>query len=93
MVAVLNEGGINWEEMNNWMTVETIIKSMGACGYFTQEQTNEALNSLSLVRPMTFGGVDENGNQMPLPVRPIKHSTRELREASYMRCNMKSLIE
>lgn len=85
LVDYLSLNGVNWSLMGDYRQVENVITQLKQTGYFTAEQTNQALESLSLVRPMQFdtGAVPD----------PIKHSTYELREKSYMRYGMKTLVE
>lgn len=85
LVEHLTMHGIDWSLMGDWRQVDNIIRQLRANRYFTEEQTNQALESLSLVRPMAF----EPG----MITDPVKHSTRELREASYMRYGMKTLVD
>lgn len=85
LVEFLNNQGIDWARMADWRQVELVLNTLGSSGYFTAEQCKQSLESLSLVRPMIFepGFVPE----------PIKHSTRELREASYMPYGMRTLVD
>ena len=85
LVDTLNASGLDWTTMRDWRQVEEVITRLGESGYFTPDQTTQALESLSLVRPMVF---EENVVQAPM-----KHSTRELREASYMPYGMKTLVD
>ena len=85
LVDHLSLSGVDWSLMGDYRQVENVIVQLGQTGYFMTEQTNQALESLSLVRPMQFdAGVVPD---------PIKHSTHELREKSYMRYGMKTLVE
>lgn len=76
---------INWPTMNQFGNVAHTLKMLHDDGYFTDEQFKQAEESLSLVRPM----IVEYG----VLADPTKHSTQALREQSYSRCNMMSLIE
>ena len=84
LVAYLDSTGIDWSGMGDWRIVESYIKSLGETGYFNPDQTMQALESLSLVRPMAF----DEGVIQP----PVNHSNRELREKAYSPYGMKSLI-
>lgn len=85
LVDHLNTVGIEWENMGNWRYVEQVVNNLGASGYFTPEQYKQAFESLSIVRPMQF--------EAGVIADPIKHSTRELREAAYMPYKMQSLVD
>lgn len=81
LVCYLSEQGVNWYQCS---TYESTFKLLEMCqGYLTDEQMKQAIESLSLVRPLIF----EDG----LVQHPVKISTPKLREDSYMRLNMKSL--
>lgn len=85
MVDYLDTLGIDWSTMGDWRQVEIVLNNLGSSGYLSIDQLNQALESLSLVRPMLFepGVIPE----------PTKHSTREQREASYMQYGMKTLVD
>lgn len=85
MVNYLTSEGFDWSELKHWHQVEYIIRQLGKCSYLTEEQTNQALESLSLVRPQLF----ESG----IVPEPLKHSTRELREAAYIPYGMRTLVD
>jgi hypothetical protein len=71
--------------MGEWRAVENTLSQLIDLGYFTAEQGKQALESLSLVRPMQF----EQGQV----VFPNKYSRRVDREAAYKPYNMVSLID
>lgn len=85
LVDMLNTKGIDWELMSDWRQVENLLTQLGVQGYFTVEQYEQALQSLSLVRPMQF--------EVGVVPEPTRHSTRELREAAYIPYGMKTLID
>lgn len=82
LVAHLNSLNVDW---SNCGTYEGTLGLIEKCrGYLKDEQIEQAIDSLSMVRPMIF----EDG----VITKPTKVSTSQLREESYMRCGMKSLI-
>ena len=87
LVNHLNESHvIPWDSMGNYGNVEIVINNLYADGYFNEDQFNQAITSLNLIKPkIVTDDIDFKD--------PSKHSTRELREASYMRYSMKSLVD
>lgn len=83
LVAYLTTKGINWVECGTYeKTLELLELSRG---YLSDDNINQAIDCLSMVRPMII----EEG----LLAEPNKVSNRALREKSYMRYNMKSLVD
>lgn len=82
LVNHLNTLNVDWESC---CTYENTLKLLELSrGHLKDEQIEQAIDSLSMIRPMVF----EDG----IIAKPTKTSTAELREESYMRCGMKSLI-
>lgn len=86
LVDHLTSHGINWEQMGDCDQVKHILTQLMDSGYFTPEQGAQALDCLTIVRPL------EGWEEFEIH-EPTKHSTREMREASYMRLGMKSLVD
>lgn len=83
LVDYLNGLGVIWEECGSY---EKTLELLDMCkGYLTDEQIEQAKESLSLVRPMIV--------EDKFLIEPVKKSNRELRESSYMQFGMKSLID
>lgn len=85
MVAALTARGVDWSQLGDWRNTEKALQLALDSGIITDDQFKQASESLSLVRPMAF----DDG----VVAEPVKHSTRELREAAYTPVNMKSLID
>lgn len=85
LVDYLTAHGVDWEQMGDCDQVKHILEQLVTQGYFTEEQGYQALDSLTVVRPLDKW----DGIEVPEPTR---HSTAELREKSYMKLGMKSLI-
>lgn len=82
LVDYLDNLGVNWEECG---TYEKTLETLELCrGYLTEDQMVQALDSLSLVRPMEI----TKGDITP----PSKISTTELRDGAYSKYRMHSLV-
>lgn len=82
LVSYLDSKGVNWEEQG---TYTKTLELLQLCrGYLSDDNIKQAMESLSLVRPMILeeGTLEE----------PNKISTKELRIKSYGKYNMKSLM-
>lgn len=84
LVNHLTANGVDWSLMGDWKQVDNILEQLGESGYFTADQTKQARESLSLVRPLVC--------EPDMMAQPIKHSTPELREQAYMPYGMKTLV-
>ena len=85
LVDHLNKLGMDWSTLAKYDSVSELLHKLYESGYFTEEQIKQAHGSLMLIKPKQL--IDVNVPD------PNKHSTRELREASYMRYGMKSLVD
>lgn len=83
LIDYLDEKGVTWEYRGSYK--ETLDLLEVSRGYLTEDQVRQALESLSLVRPMMV----EDGTLAD----PIKVSNKLLRMESYMRYAMASLVE
>lgn len=83
LVSYLNTKGIDWSDCNKYNTVFNVIQSCK--GYLSDEQIQQATESLSLVRPMVFEAKDLG--------EPVKTSTKEQRVQAYSRYCMVSLYD
>lgn len=78
--------GITWENMGSYNNTEIVIRELHEDGYFTDDQFTQAITSLNLIKPKQITSDIEFKD-------PNKHSNRDLREASYMRYGMKTLVD
>lgn len=76
-------GEIDWSKCSTKEETEKVLEKL--VGYITDEQLTQAKESLELVAPIQISSDD-----IPFPE---KTSNRELREKSYMKLNMQSLID
>lgn len=76
-------GDIEWSKCYTAEETEKVLDKL--VGYLTEDQLSQARESLRLVEP-----IELTAEQVPFPE---KVSDKELREKSYMRLNMQSLIE
>ena len=83
LVVYLDGLGVDWEKQGDYESTLSLLKKCE--GYLTDLQLTQAIESLSLVRPMVLEGGSLD--------KPTKQSTDILREESYMRYNMASLIK
>ncbi len=83
LVDHLESRGIDWCNYNNYENTLKLINSLD--GYLKEDQIIQAIESLSLVRPMIIAD--------DMIKEPIKKSSRDLREKSYMKLDMKSLVD
>lgn len=86
LINYLMDKGIDWEKLNDFREVDKVLDMCH--GYLSEDQLSQAKESLSLVRPKVISpGIEVEF------IAPTKKSTRELRETSYMRCGMKTLVD
>lgn len=71
---------IDWSEYGNFEKTEELLDM--CCGYLNEDQIRQAKESLDKVKPIDVKFIE----------KPTSKSTTELREKSYMRYNMKSLV-
>ena len=83
LVDYLDRQGVVWEDCGDYNSTMELLEM--ARGYLDDDQVEQAIESLSLVRPMV---IDSN-----MVRKPTKVSNRDLREKSYMRLDMRSLID
>lgn len=81
LVSYLDENGIKWEEAGSYEYTDALLR--GLTGYLGEDKVTQALESLYLVRPMILENLE----------KPTKRSSKELREQSYSRYEMNSLID
>lgn len=73
---------VDWEYGGNYLYNLELLEMCK--GYLSDVQFDQAITSLSMIRPMKF----EDG----IVEKPIKVTSQSLREDSYLRCGMRSLI-
>lgn len=83
LVNHLDKKNINWEECKEADHVYEVLSN--SKDYLTEDQVNQAIESLGLVRP-----IEIPVEQMPAPTAK---SSRESRASAYMKLNMQSLID
>lgn len=82
LVMYLEEKEVNWEEQGDYESTKMLLELCK--GYLTDSQIAQALNSLSLVRPMIIDdGILE---------KPTKVTSKDLRKQSYSKLGMISLV-